>query len=147
MKKFNAVIQKTEEGDYEGYIPDLGVFAVGKPSREAVLESLQDGLALHILALQEAGQSIPKQKTLRAADEDTNAEVVQIEPTPINPVSLELEAALKSAGITQAELARRMGVSRVVVNRILDPLAPDHKVSTLKRVAEALDKRLEVVLQ
>ena len=35
----------------------------------------------------------------------------------------------------------------VVVNRILDPLAPDHKVSTLRRVAQALDKRLEVALQ
>jgi antitoxin HicB len=143
MPKYLCVIEPNPEGGFDGYAVDLGVFVVGKDTREEVIESLQEGLALHLLELQEHGREVPP-PVARTADVESPGEWVWIEPATINPVSVALEHLLREAKISQAEVARRLGVSRVVVHRMLDPFAPDHKVSSLERIAQAVGKRMEI---
>lgn len=48
------------------------------------------------------------------------------------------------AELTQAELARLVGTSRTVITRLEDDDYDGHSLSMLRRVAAALDKRVEI---
>lgn len=63
-----------------------------------------------------------------------------------NPVSLELAAALKRAGLTHNEAAKKLGVSRSQVSRLVSPRYYGHNLLTLLGLAEMLGCRLEVRL-
>ncbi len=65
-------------------------------------------------------------------------------PGTANPVSEELERAIRAAGLTQAEVARRMGVSTAAVSRLLNPSYNGHSISSLRKVAEVLGAELVV---
>lgn len=135
------------EAPYDAYTMDVGVFALGKKSRQEALESVRSGLALYLLELELESRPIPEPVSTEATTElEEGEEFTWIEPAPVNPVVVELLKAMERAGVSQAELARRMGVSRTVVNRMLNPFTHDHKVSSLERIANALHKRLHVEL-
>lgn len=61
-----------------------------------------------------------------------------------SPVSLQLEQLLRERGLTHVELARRLGVSRPAISRMLSPNYDGHSVSSLRRIADALGVQLEV---
>ena len=48
------------------------------------------------------------------------------------------------AGFTQQELADRVGTSKSAICRLEDADYEGHSLSMLKRIAEALDKRVEI---
>lgn len=48
------------------------------------------------------------------------------------------------AGITQQELAKRVGTSKSAICRLEDADYEGHSLSMLKRIAEALHKRVEI---
>jgi DNA-binding XRE family transcriptional regulator len=48
------------------------------------------------------------------------------------------------AGLTQQELADRVGTSKSAISRLEDADYQGHSLSMLKRIAEALDKRVEI---
>jgi DNA-binding XRE family transcriptional regulator len=48
------------------------------------------------------------------------------------------------AGLTQQELAIRVGTSKSAICRLEDADYEGHSLSMLKRIAEALDKRVEI---
>src|SRR2546425_7698935 len=48
------------------------------------------------------------------------------------------------AGLTQQELAVRVGTSKSAICRLEDAGYEGHSLSMLKRIAEALDKRVEI---
>jgi DNA-binding XRE family transcriptional regulator len=50
----------------------------------------------------------------------------------------------KEAGLTQRELAKRVGTTASVICRLEDADYQGHSISMLRRVAAALDKRVEV---
>ena len=50
----------------------------------------------------------------------------------------------EEAGLTQSELAKLIGTSRTVISRIEDADYDGHSLSMLKRVAAALDRRVEI---
>jgi HTH-type transcriptional regulator / antitoxin HipB len=56
-----------------------------------------------------------------------------------------LRQAREAAGLTQEELASRVYVKKTVISRI-ENHAEDIKMSTLKRVAKALGKRIQIDL-
>ena len=58
--KYAIIIEKTEEGTFGGYVPDLpGVVVVGDTADE-VRELLREAMAMHIEGLREDGQPIPQ---------------------------------------------------------------------------------------
>jgi len=48
------------------------------------------------------------------------------------------------AGLTQQQLAARVGTSKSAICRLEDADYEGHSLSMLKRIAEALDKRVEI---
>jgi predicted XRE-type DNA-binding protein len=58
----------------------------------------------------------------------------------------EIQRAMKAAGISQAEMARRMNTSRAVVRRLLDEKDPSVTLATISRAALALGKQVELRL-
>lgn len=48
------------------------------------------------------------------------------------------------AGLTQAELARLVGTSRPVISRLENDDYDGHSLSMLRRIASALNKRVEI---
>ncbi len=56
-----------------------------------------------------------------------------------------LRSARQKSGVTQDELARRLRTSKSAISRI-ENHAEDIRVSTLKKVAEALGKELRIAI-
>jgi len=61
-------------------------------------------------------------------------------------LAYQVQKLMVEQGVTKAELARRMGTSRAVVDRLLDPDNPSVTLATLEKVARALGKRLQLQL-
>lgn len=110
---------------------------------EDILVRAEEALAGWLEAHLVSGQAPPEPTTVRPRG---RARAVAV------PVPAKLAAALSvrwarlRAGFSQAELARRAGLSQPVVARLE---SPDHNatVETLERVAAALGARLDVVMQ
>jgi len=58
----------------------------------------------------------------------------------------QVEKAMRDQGITKAEMARRMGTSRAHLDRLLDPENNKVQLDTVQRAAEAVGRRLRLVL-
>ncbi len=50
----------------------------------------------------------------------------------------------EAAGLTQAQLAQRIGTSRTVISRLEDADYEGHSLAMLNRIAAALDQRVEI---
>jgi antitoxin HicB len=58
----------------------------------------------------------------------------------------QLEQAMTEAGVSQAELARRMKTSRAVIHRLLDADDPSVTLSTISKAAAALGRSVRLQL-
>jgi len=134
--------RETESSTYAGFCEGAPVFVAGKPSREAAIQALQEGLAYYLAHLETEGRALPRPPENARGEE--GLELVWLTPAPVNPVSLEIERLMKKRGVSRSELARRLGVAPSAVTRWLDPLYFGHSLQTLRRVAEALDSDLEI---
>jgi DNA-binding transcriptional regulator YiaG len=61
-------------------------------------------------------------------------------------IAQDIHALRTAAGLSQAELARRIGTSRSVISRLESATYSGHSVAMLRRVAAALDADLQVRL-
>lgn len=61
-------------------------------------------------------------------------------------LAAQLQAAMRAAGLTKAELARRMGTSRSALDRLLDAGDTGLTLATLASVAAALGRQVELRL-
>jgi plasmid maintenance system antidote protein VapI len=59
-------------------------------------------------------------------------------------IAVSLTDAMIRQNITKTEFARRMGTSRAVVNRILDPSNPSLTFKNAARASKALGKKLKI---
>jgi DNA-binding XRE family transcriptional regulator len=59
-------------------------------------------------------------------------------------VARRIHALRTDAGLTQAELAKLVGTSRSVISRLEDDDYEGHSLAMLRRVAAALNKRVEI---
>jgi transcriptional regulator with XRE-family HTH domain len=62
-------------------------------------------------------------------------------------VALQLAALREQAGLSQAELARKLKTTQQQISRMESPGYEGHSLSTLRRVAKALHARVRVVLE
>ncbi len=135
-----------------GMIPELRVTVVGK-SRDEVLRLLSEGIAFAMYGLQEDGLPVPLPQLralaeLPAEDQEdySGMEVVRVDGAPINPVSVEVDRAIRASGLSDREVARRMEASASSVGRLRDLFYWGHSLSSLTRLAQALGRQLEVRL-
>jgi DNA-binding XRE family transcriptional regulator len=75
---------------------------------------------------------------------DPEAREIYIEEAAKKELWLQLVEARQAAGLTQVELARRLGVSQAQVARIEKSGYDSYTLNTLRRYVQALGKRLEV---
>jgi antitoxin HicB len=59
-------------------------------------------------------------------------------------IAYELQEILNQSGMTQTELAKKMGTSRAAVRRLLNPETTSVTLHTLDKVAQALGKKLHI---
>lgn len=150
--KYLCVIEHEVHPDgresFGGYCLDVSANVVSKSTREAVLKSLSEGIALSMLSLKEDGLPVPppSSKESDVEKENESDELVWVESAAVSPVSLEIEAAIKRSGLSQAELARRLNVHRSQITRMTDPFYFGHNLSSLQRIAEAVGGHVEVKL-
>ena len=102
-------------------------------------EALEGWLEAHLVAGDAPPQPGPQSKR-------STSRSVAVNVAPILAVRLQLRWARQSLGLTQAALAKRVGVTRQQI-ALLE--APDSNVTlrTLERVASAMNLRLEVELR
>ena len=62
-------------------------------------------------------------------------------------VAVQLVALRKESGLSQKELARRVGTSQQQISRLESPSYEGHSLSMLRRVAEVLGATLHVEIQ
>ena len=62
-------------------------------------------------------------------------------------VALQLAALRKESGLSQKELARRVGTSQQQISRLESPSYEGHSLSMLRRVSEVLGATLHVKIQ
>ena len=62
-------------------------------------------------------------------------------------VALQIAALRQRAGLSQKELAKRLKTSQQQVSRLESPGYEGHSLSTLRRIASALDAQVRVVFQ
>ena len=58
----------------------------------------------------------------------------------------QVEQAMRDQGITKVEMARRMGTSRAHLDKLLDPENDKVQLDTVQRAAEAIGRRVRLVL-
>lgn len=146
-KKYPYIVEKAPR-NYSAFFPDVPGVATGKTKSELV-ERMSEVLALTLLDYAERGEAPPAPTPLDRLDvseyePEEPYEILYVEPATVSEVSLELQKALDAAGISQSELARRLGKDRATVSRLVNPFYFGHTVSTLKEVARALETDLVV---
>lgn len=146
--KYPYVIERAPS-NIAGFFPDLPGVATAA-STEELKEKMSQILAIVLYDYAETGQSAPSPTPRDRLDlgeyeiELADVEVDEVEPAVLNPVSLELQDAIRARGLSRAEVARRMGVTRSVVSRLTNPFYFGHSLSSLQRIAEVLGAELEI---
>jgi len=118
---------------------------------EEVLVLAGEQIALHLLFHELEGTTPPPRTAPEDLDldyldefEDEVYEVYYVEPAKLSEFGVAIYRAMVEEGISESELARRMGVSHTVANRISDPLYYSHTSKTLRAAAKALGREIEV---
>jgi len=62
-------------------------------------------------------------------------------------IALQIAALRKEAGLSQKELAQRLGTSQQQISRLESPAYEGHSLSMLRRVAEVLGATIQVKIQ
>jgi antitoxin HicB len=107
----------------------------GRDSADARAQA-EEALGLALLSYPQRGLPLPKPKSRGGG-------LVAIAVEPEIAAKLAVVEALREAGISKSELARRLGKDEKEVRRILDPLHST-KLATLAETLRALDRRLVV---
>lgn len=124
---YPVVLERDEDGRYVAFAPDVPeALADGSTASEVLLE-MSDALGAALAGYVKTGRELPQPSAV-----SRGRHVVPV--AALVAAKLALRAAMRMQGISNTELARRLGVTEAVVRRLVDP---DH-ASRLDRVVAAL---------
>ena len=144
VRSYPFVIEPSEKGLAALCVDHL--ILVTATTKVELEQKMTEALALHLYEREQEGKSIKASKEVKVDlnDYEARAQLVYVEPAKLNPISLELEQLIQNSGLTRTEVAERIGTSASGLKRLTDPFHHGHKLETLERVAQALDKKLEL---
>lgn len=141
MQKF-VYRARFEPGEKRGIVvsfPDVPeAITQGRDEREAMAQA-EEALGLALLSYPQRGLPLPKAKARGAG-------LVPVAVEAEVAAKLALLEALRAAGITKTEFARRLGKDEKEARRILDPLHPT-KIGTLSEALRLLGKRMVISVE
>jgi antitoxin HicB len=120
--------------------PDIPNTHTNGKSREDALVHAPDALQLGIFAMMEKNLDIPLPSKPRKQD------VLVGLPSVVSSAKAELYMALRASGVRKAELARRMGIHKQQVERLLD-LSHASRIEQLEAAFRALQMQLVVEIR
>lgn len=126
MRAYPATLSE-DDGWTVATFRDLPGLRTWDETRDGTLELARDALALELARRIAEGEPVPAPSTPAPTD-------VLVTVPPLVEMKLALAAALRDQGLSRRELARRLSVAPVQVDRLLDP---DHE-SRLPLVEAAL---------
>ncbi len=140
---YYAIIEPTKTG-FSAFFPDiLGVITTGK-TQSQTQKNLSKILAIHLQELSSLAPKASPRETIDLTECEANSVLFLVKPATINPVSLEIEAALKASGLRPADLARKLGLSRASISRLMNPFYFGQSLDSLRKIADAIGAKLTV---
>lgn len=134
------VLFTPEEDGFVVTVPDIPEVITEGNSVEEVTEYAFDAIELILGEYMRRRSDIPRQSKRRGRH------IRVIELPLLTQAKLSLFTAMQVSGIRKAELARRLGVSKPQVERLLD-LAHGSRLEQIEQAFRALKKRLELSVQ
>ncbi len=114
-----------EEGGFLVTFPDIPEAITGGKTRAEALEMGKDALTVALAGYVIANWDIPSPSPVSEGQE-----LIPLDPVPA--AKLALYNAMREQGVSEAELARRLGGTEEVVNRLLIPDRYTHITSVMK---------------
>ena len=133
----------TPDRDAGGFVvtfPDVPEAITQGDSEEEALEYARDVLQMALAAYMERGMDVPIPRRLRGKHYRT------ISLPALTEAKLSLYAAMREAGLSSADLARRLHSRKSEVDRLLDP-AHSSALDELEAALKAVGKRLVLNLK
>jgi len=139
MIQYQAKIYK--DGDsYSVEFPDLpGCFSMGRDLEEAK-EMAKEALSLYLEEAKNPKWEIPKPKTRRGE------QYHWIQPSFDVAIAILIRHARLKHGLTQAELAKRVGITTQQLQKLETPGKSNPTVKTLSAISDALEESLNIEL-
>ena len=139
MIQYQAKIQK-EKGAYSVVFPDLpGCCSMGSNLQEAKKMAV-DALSLYLEEARNLDWELPKAKYRKSGN------YYWIQPYPEIAIALLIKQARLKHGLTQAELAKRMGITTQQVQKLETPGKSNPTLKTLAALSETLNENLKIQL-
>ena len=136
---FHAVFEPGDSGGIVVSFPDVPEAITQGENKADARAMAEEALGLALLSYPARGLPLPKAKT-RGGD------TVPVAVVPDVAAKLAVLEAFTEAGISKAELARRLGKDEKEVRRVLDPRHPT-KLPALTEALRTLGKRLVVAVE
>ena len=135
---YPAKLTPDTNGTFLVTFPDVPEAATDTPDKATVNDRAAEALAAGLSFYVESGRAIPVPSTPKRGQ-------ILIRLAAGTVAKLALYQAMKTRGVTQVELARRLGIHRQQAARIVDP-AHNTKFEVLEAALAAVGKRLAVVI-
>jgi antitoxin HicB len=135
MLQYQALFEPTGEGGYVVTFPDFRWGVTQGDSLEQVGEMATDALSMILNDLIEKGERLPTPGKHRGR------KFRAVRLPALHGTRVELYVAFHASGVREAELARRMGISKVNVDRLFD-LNHQSQLDQIEAAFRALGKEL-----
>lgn len=140
------IVLEPGPNNWSAYAPDLpGVIAAGKDEKTTE-RLMREALALHLYEMAQDNDPILEQTSTPEHYPDRESSDVprMVEPAPLNPVSLEVERALRATGKSLRQLSQEIGIAQPTLSRLQNPFYWGHSLASLRQLAAALGVNLQV---
>ncbi len=134
--KYPAFFEPTPEGGFVVTFPDFGSAVTQGHTEQEALATASAALLAMVQELIRKGEELPHPSTPRR-----QGRMIMLAAMPT--IKAELYATFRASGLRKAEFARRLGITRTVVNRLFELTRHTH-MEQLEAAFAVLNKRLEV---
>lgn len=137
---YYAKITKQEDGSYLVVFPDVPGCMTEGSSLTAAKANAREALTGWLAARCDRDLNIPTPKDRAAKNFHAIAVDIQVE------FAVSLRLLRKSRKLSQTQVARKMGITQQAYAKLETPLKTNPSLSTIQRLAQALDANFEVRL-